>query len=36
VLGQSEGVVNLMNGMILLSIVAAEFFINYRLVVRLR
>jgi len=36
VLGQSEGVVNLMNGMILLSIVAAEFFINYRLVIRFR
>ncbi|MEM1748516.1 MAG: hypothetical protein QXT83_02755 [Sulfolobales archaeon] len=34
VLGQPEGIVNIMNGIILLSIIAAEFFINYKLIVR--
>lgn len=34
VLGQPEGIVNIMNGIILLSIIAADFFINYKLIIR--
>ncbi len=34
VLGQPEGIVSIMNGIILLSIISAEFFINYRLVIK--
>lgn len=36
VLGQPEGVVNIMNGVILLSIIAADFFINHRFVIKVR
>ncbi|MEM0453711.1 MAG: ABC transporter permease [Sulfolobales archaeon] len=36
VLGQPEGIVNIMNGVILLSIIAAEFFINYKFIIRVR
>lgn len=35
-LGQPEGVVNLMNGIILITLVASEFIINYRVVIKLR
>ncbi len=34
VLGQPEGIVNVMNGLLLLSIITAEFFINHKLVFR--
>ncbi len=35
-LGQPEGIVNLMNGIILITLVATEFVLNYRVVIKLR